>query len=204
MINSMIEFCTDRFSDRKGGHPSRPAVQLNLGLTIMGNSIMKRIKLTKGKFAIVDNADFDWLNQWNWYLTKTKSTCYAYRSFKVNGKWATITMHRFILGLKKGDSLEVDHRNGVGLDNRRENLRICTHSENMQNLHRMKKGRSCKHQGVFKIESSGRWMASIMKNYKSLHIGTYGTTDAAAHAYDKKAIELYGPDAKINFPKGVK
>lgn len=203
MISSVLQSGMDRVTYPKKVDISATSSIPNILRNTMRGVIMKRIKLTQGKFAIVDEADFEWLNQWNWYLSETKNTCYAFRSFKMAGKWTTVTMHRFILGLKKGNSLESDHKNGKGLDNRRENLRICTHSENMQNRHRMKKGRSCHRQGVYRLESSGRWMASIMKNYKSLYIGTYSTAELAAHAYDKKAVELYGSSAKTNFPKEI-
>ncbi len=186
MKYSNIQLCTDRFSDRKGGHPNHPAVRINLGLTIMGDSSMRRIKLTRGKYAIVDDSDFDWLNQWKWCALKAPNKYYAVRMCGVR-------MHREIMGLKKGDGTEVDHRNGKGLDNRRENLRVCSRSENMQNLR--------KYQGVCMGVSCQKWLAYITKNGKQINIGRYLTRKEAGIAYDKKAIELFGPEAKTNFPQ---
>ena len=100
---------------------------------------MKRIKLTHGKFALVDNADFGWLNQWKWCTYAGHGTLYASRAIKVDSKWVTISIHRQIMGLKKGDDLQVDHRNGNGLDNKRQNLRICSKRQNDWNR-RPKKG----------------------------------------------------------------
>ena len=155
---------------------------------------MKRIKLTQGKFAIVDDADYEWLNQWKWQATKPRKVWYAVR-------WKSIRMHREIMGLKKGDGLSTDHRSGNGLDNRQENLRVCTCSENLQNLHNPRGPSSCKYQGVCRDRTNNKWMAYITKNRKQITIGRYKNKDKAARAYDKKAIELYGPDAKTNFPK---
>ena len=65
MIKSSLQLRVDRFSDRKGGHPSRPSTQTILG-TILGDSSMKQIELTQGQVALVDDEDFEWLNQWRW------------------------------------------------------------------------------------------------------------------------------------------
>ena len=166
----------------------------------IGDCQMKQIPLSRGKFAIVDDKDFEWLNQWKWSLCEsTNSPAYANRSIKQNGKWHTISMHRKILGLTRGDGKETDHRNGNGLDNRRGNLRICSHSENVQNCHLIK-NKFCKYQGVIK-KKTGCWLACIMKNYKNIYLGTHNSAKEAALAYDKKALELYGSDAHINFPK---
>ncbi len=195
MKYSSLQLRTDRFSDRKGGHSSRPAVRIELGTTIMGDSIMKRIKLTKGQFALVDDADFEWLNQWKWTASKMKNGWYAFRDSN------STSMHRQIMGLKKYDGKQVDHRNGSGLDNRRENLRLCTHSENAQNIHNIKRGLSSKYQGVSRVKKNGRWQAQIKKDYKPMHLGEHETAKAAARTYDKKALELFGPNANTNFPK---
>lgn len=98
---------------------------------------MKRIQLTQGKFALVDDADFEWLNQWLWHVAdKDKdNSCYAIRHL---GR-TKIGMHRVIMQAPK--NRQVDHRDGNGLNNCRNNLRMCTHSENLQNQ-RMQKGRA--------------------------------------------------------------
>ncbi|KKM14674.1 hypothetical protein LCGC14_1703720, partial [marine sediment metagenome] len=99
---------------------------------------MKRIPLTQGKFAIVDDDIFDYLSQWKWYAQKDRNTFYALRNVVVKGKAKTIRMHRQILNSKKGQ--QTDHLNGNGLDNRRCNLRICTRSQQAMNT---KKRRNC-------------------------------------------------------------
>lgn len=163
---------------------------------------MKRIKLTKGKSAIVDDSDYEWLSRNKWRARVQKNRIYAAGAIKNNGKWQTTSMHREIMGLTKGDGKEVDHRNGNGLDNRRENLRLCTRSENIQNRHhKAKEGKASQYQGVYSVKKKNSWLASITKDYKQIHIGLYSNDKDAARAYDRKALELFGPDAKTNFPK---
>jgi len=94
---------------------------------------MKEIKLTQGKFAIVDDADYNWLNQWKWYakICSNGKRIYVARFQRINGKPTTIYMHRIITNCP--EDKEVDHINGDSLDNRRKNLRIVTRSENSNN-----------------------------------------------------------------------
>ena len=87
----------------------------------------KEIPLTQGKVAIVDDTDFDWLNQWKWYVLNKRPRYYAARSVGPRGKQTRIYMHRFILDPVSG--MEPDHINGNGLDNRRANIVACTRSE---------------------------------------------------------------------------
>ena len=93
--------------------------------------IMKRIPLTRGMYAIVDDEDYEYLNQWKWGARKDHNAFYAVRGVEVNGRCEAILMHRVIADAKEGD--EVDHGNGNGLDNTRKNIRICTHAENAKN-----------------------------------------------------------------------
>ncbi len=160
---------------------------------------MKHILLTQGKFAIVDDDMYDYLNQWKWCASKARcgNAWYAMRRPHVK-------MHHQISGKQKGSGGEVDHLNGDGLDNRRENLRICSHSANMQNRHSLGKGKTSKYQGVCWDKHRKRWRAQIGKDEKRITIGRYKNSEDAAKAYDRKALELYGEQAKLNFPKKVK
>ena len=90
---------------------------------------MKHIKLTKGKSTLIDDEDFEWLNQYKWYCSVKG---YAARNVAQDGKKITMRMHQAIMG-KQNDKLEIDHKNGNKLDNRRDNLRICSHAENSKN-----------------------------------------------------------------------
>ncbi len=92
---------------------------------------MKLIPLTQGKFAQVDDEDYDYLNQWKWYTTKNHKTFYAARHIRINGKQKLIYMHRVIMNIIKG--YKTDHIDHNGLNNQKYNLRICTCQENNRN-----------------------------------------------------------------------
>src|SRR3972149_1797522 len=93
----------------------------------------KIINLTKNMIAIVDEEDYEWLNQYKWCVAKgSDNKCYAVRRNK-NLKPNKIRMHREIMNLQHDNNLEVDHINGDTLDNRKSNLRICIHKDNLSN-----------------------------------------------------------------------
>lgn len=153
---------------------------------------MKRIALTKGYFAIVDEADFHSLSKFKWC-----SYCqgrYAGRNSKrVNGRQVTVLMHRFLMNPQQ--SFEVDHINGNGLDNRRENLRLCSRSENAQN---MKCHADCS-SGVKGVYRAGKkWMAVITANGKRFYLGSYPEKLEAAKAYNAASEQLHGKFGKQN------
>ena len=202
MVANNIKFGTDRAVHPKRRSFQPPCRAFNLELTIMGDSNMKRIKLTQGKFAIVDDADFEWLNRFKWYAIKDRHTFYAARSpyDKNTGKQCIMQMHRQILELKKYDRAEIDHKNHNELDNQRENIRICNTQQNTFNKLPGKNGTS-KYKGVCWHKRDKRWIAGICLNSKLLHIGNFLSEKQAALAYDKKAIELFGDFARLNFPE---
>ena len=95
---------------------------------------MKKIKLTKGKYALVDDEDFDYLNQWRW----CDSHGYAMRSQylgggRKNGKSKSIFMHRVVMKVEDKNTKDIDHINRNRADNRKSNLRFCTPSQNLAN-----------------------------------------------------------------------
>lgn len=164
---------------------------------------MKKIKLTQGKYALIDEEDFDLISQYKWYAKKIGNTFYAARAITVQGqnkhknikrKQKTIIMHREIMKNKLKQNQEIDHINGNGLDNRKCNLRLCNRSENMMNQ-RIKKGTS-QYKGV---RWDKKWRAQITYNKKQKHLGFFNNEIDAAKAYDKKAKELFGEFAKLNF-----
>jgi len=166
---------------------------------------MKSIKLTKGKFAIVDDEDYKRINQYKWYaqFQPKNKTYIACRRSKTNRK--LILMHRFIMNCPPDK--EVDHKNHNTLENRKFNLRICTHGQNLHNQYRTKNKLSkykgvCWHKGkTYKSKKyKGTWVARITYDKKQIHLGSFKNQTDAAKAYDEKAKELYGVSVYINFP----
>lgn len=146
----------------------------------------KCIPLTQGKAALVDDEDFDKLNQYKWCFDGQ----YAQR--KVGNK--TIRMHRVIL-----DSPQVDHIDGDGLNNQRSNLRVCTHTQNQMNRAKHKI-MSSKYKGVSWNKPTEKWRARIETNQGSLYLGLFEVEEEAARAYDEAAKENFGEFARLNFP----
>jgi hypothetical protein len=157
---------------------------------------MKEIELTQGQVAIVDDEDYEYLSQWKWQASKNyKEKFYARR----NDGNKKVYMHRQIIKVKKDE--EIDHINGDTLDNRKENLRACCRRDNSRNAI---SGRKNKHgfKGV-RLERK-KFSAKIFDGKKHISIsGNYKTSIEAARAYDKKAIELFGEFALLNFPEDV-
>lgn len=164
---------------------------------------MKKIPLTQGKVAIVDDEDYDYLMRWKWCASKTrKGYWYAERRapHPTNG-WKTpikIKMHRFIMGAAEG--LCVDHINHNTLDNRKCKMRICSYADNSRNKRASKKKCRSNYKGVY--PNSVNWKAQIGFNYENIYLGTYTSESMAAKVYDKKAKELFGEFALLNFPEG--
>lgn len=147
-----------------------------------------------GKFAIVDNEDFERLSQYKWLLTHLG---YAYRSSFANGKQTQFWMHREILNAQKG--FDVDHVNRDRVDNRKANIRIATRSQNKCNAVGCKDG-SSQYKGVGWHKATKKWRATLMINYKGMYLGIYSTEVEAAKAYDKAAKKHHGEFARLNFP----
>lgn len=161
---------------------------------------MKTIKLTQQKETIVDDQDFDWLNQWRWIVHNRNGKLYAARGkyeklgFK-KYRTHTISMHRVIMNAIIGQ--EVDHINGESLDNRRVNLRLTDRYGNNQNA-RVRKDSLSGYKGVCFYKSTNKWRAYIGTGEKLKHIGYFNTPQEAALAYNQEAIKRFGEYAKIN------
>ncbi len=151
---------------------------------------MKIIKI-KDKKILVDDQDFEWLNKYNWCISKGYIIAHKPQSGK---KGTTISIHRLIMNTPK--NIQTDHINGNKLDNRRENLRICSRSENNMNRHKVR-GKS-KYKGVGWFKQTQCWQAYISKNYKIIHLGLFKSEKEAAKAYNQKAKELFGEFALLN------
>lgn len=157
---------------------------------------MKEIVLSQGKVAIIDDCDFERVNQFKWSYSLVQSGIeYALRNAEVNGKRTSILLHRFILG-NIPEGMVVDHKNGNGLDNRRENLRICTRSQN--NINKRKKGTTSKYKGVYFEKARNKFRSHIVVESKIIFLGRYETELEAALAYDKASCTYHGEFANNN------
>lgn len=158
---------------------------------------MKTIVLTKGFVALVDDADFDLLNQWKWTASVQPSTVYAYR--KVPPFWKNnMRMHSFILGTEPGEP--VDHIDHNGLNNQRHNLRRCVTTQNNGNS-RIAKHNTSGLKGV--RFCSGKWEAHISRKNKTYYLGRFTTSREAAIVYDAAAVDYFGAFALTNKQLGL-
>ncbi len=196
-----VQFGLDRFSDRKAGHLDPLSTPIMSRNTTRG-IIMKRIPLTQGKFALVDNGDYGYLKRWKWCAVKDPRTNTYYAMTKVRyfagDKQHIIMMHRLLLEAKDGDWC--DHKNTNGLDNTRGNIRICTPAQNAQNR-RISSQNTSGYKGVCWNKARRKWQSKIGVAGKQETVGYFSCLIKAAKAYDARAIELFGEFARPNFPE---
>jgi len=163
---------------------------------------MKEIIFTTGQIAIVDDDDFNWLSRYSWRIVKGRNNYYAQTSFwdKNKKQNKNYSMHRLIMN--NPDGLQVDHINHNGLDNRKENLRICTASQNSMNTHKTKENKYG-YKGVCfiggKQNRTKPYAAQLRYGKKRYYLGQFATPEEAARAYDQKAKEMFGGYACLNF-----
>lgn len=156
----------------------------------------------KGKYvALVDDADYDYLNKWGWQIFKKNDTSYyAVREISLDGVTHKIQMHRLILGLTD-PKIQVDHKDHDGLNNQRSNLREASNSQNGANR-RCAKNSTSKYLGVHipsKSYYGNRWAVTISINRKTKYVGCFKTEEQAARAYDEAAKIYHGEFANLNF-----
>jgi len=152
--------------------------------------------LSRGKFAIVDDEDYEWLNQWKWCHD---SNGYAIRTIptpRSKNKQTRIYMHRLITNAPPDK--QVDHIDHDKLNNSRKNLRLCTNGENKHNQSCRRSGTS-KFKGVSWHKEKKKWGSYIRMYGKGKNLGHFSDEIDAAKAYDAAAIELFGEFASPNF-----
>lgn len=169
---------------------------------------LREIQLSDHHVAVVSADDYEWLRQFTWRAKFTVPQAmlaadvadhlvYAARTVRLpSGKFRTVYMHREIVKAPKG--MPVDHVDGNGLHNWRENLRICTPQENVMN--RLVENSL----GLRGVRRKGnKYYARIRHMGKEKHLGVYATPEEAAKAYDAAAVELFGAFAVVNFPESL-
>jgi len=160
---------------------------------------MKQIPLTQGKFALVDDCDFERVNQFKWYairMNKGKELFYARRHITVYGKDKMQYLHRFLLGITNS-KIKVDHKDGNGLNNIRSNIRLATQSQNLQNRGSQNNSES-KYKGVCFDNFTKSYRMQITINGKTIRSRHKNEIDAAKE-YDRMAKILHGEFANTNF-----
>lgn len=150
---------------------------------------MKLIKLTQGQVALVDDADFEWLDQWKWCAYKNRYGKFCAARQASAPKRRTIYLSRLICGAVVGE--QIDHKNGDSLDNRRCNLRFCTASQNQWNRSAQKDNTSG-FKGVTWHKQHSLWMARINVYSRQIHLGLFSTAVEAGRAYKIAARKYHG------------
>lgn len=147
---------------------------------------MKEIQLTQGKIALIDDEDFDMVSAHKWY--------YNGDGYARSGKH--VLLHRLILNAKSDEY--VDHKNRNGLDCRRDNIRLCTKSENGMNRG-LDKDNTSGFKGVTFNRNCKKFQAQIKANGKYFYLGLFDNAEQAGKAYDEAALRLFGKFARTNY-----
>ncbi len=163
---------------------------------------MKTLQLNQGFVALVDDADYERVSAFKWNVLVVRGKVYVRRhEHGPHHNRKVLYLHREILGVTD-PRVKVDHRYGDGLDNRRENIRVCSSSQNQMNQKKRSDGLSSQFKGV--TARSGkrgvRFQATIKIKGRTNHLGCFGTEIGAALAYDAAAREHFGEFALCNFP----
>jgi len=157
---------------------------------------VKTVSLTQGQFALVDDEDHERVVAAGpWHIHHTQGSLHLYaRHIGPRPSMVKTLMHRLILNAQPNQ--QVDHINGDGLDNRRVNLRLCTHSQNCANRSKSLSLTSSRYKGVSRCADCNRWRDS----FKARLLGLFTSEEDAARAYDTVARETWGEFARLNFP----
>ena len=157
------------------------------------------VPLNRGHVAIVSPEDVERVSDRQWHAKVDKDgRVYAVGHVPGSGKRGrSERMHRFILGAQAG--WIVDHRDGDGLNNTRDNLRVCVSAQNARNCRKYSRARTSKFKGVC-LQPDGRWRAQICVDYRKINLGSYATEIMAARVYDQAARKHFGEFARLNFP----
>lgn len=147
---------------------------------------MKEIELPNERTTLVDDKNFNSLNQYSWFSKKHRNTFYVLRKIIIDGKVELRKMHHDVIG-KPPKGKVTDHKNGNGLDNQEENLKHVTNRENCQNKHIQ---RTSKYPGVYWNKERNKWQSNIKINGKTKYLGRYDNEIEASKAYENKCKEL--------------
>lgn len=173
---------------------------------------VREIQLTKGYVALVDDAEFsrehivEFPRGLIWrgcicdrlWIAKVKP-CTVYATSMLSGSFE-LRLHRVVMDAKYGEL--IDHVDGNGLNNRRDNLRRATNQGNNANR-KSQRGSGSRFKGVWFHKVAGKWEAAIQCDGKKQYLGLHVLEEEAARAYDEAALRLFGEFARLNFPSEV-
>lgn len=170
--------------------------------SIEGFVMSKRIPLTQGQFAIVDDEDHEWLDHWKWYCISYRDRRYAVRSHwdKAKKTRERIRMANAVMERLLGRNLAgliTDHISGDGLDNRRCNLRRCTNKQNGRNRRKLCNS-SSRYKGVRRAKGQRNWRAGIRIDGDWIELGSFETEIEAARVYNRFALKHFGEFSRLN------
>ena len=155
--------------------------------------MMREIHLSNGGITLVDDDDYDVLNKYKW---RKEASGYVFRTGSIKGRNVPVRMHRVVMEAPKG--LQVDHINGNKLDNRKENLRLATRSENQRNVGKRSSNKSG-YKGVRWVPSPyNKWRVDIRTDEGKKFIGHFNNILEAAKAYNDAALNYHGEFANLN------
>lgn len=160
---------------------------------------MKKLILSQGFYALVDDADFELLSKYKWNVfrdSRRSKNIYAVRGVGVNGVYKSIRMHRELLGITD-PKIQIDHKDGNGLNNQRSNLRVCTQAQNLANRS-LNKNSTSGYKGVYWDKRRSIWRAHIRFNGKLKVIGYHENKDVAAKMYNDEAVKTFGDFSRLN------
>lgn len=158
---------------------------------------MKTMIAYHGEEVLIDDEDFDTLSKFRWFIDVRG---YVVSSWRFNGTAGTHYLHRMIMNAPA--RMEVDHTNHNKLDNRKENLRVCTRSQNARNTHKHV-GNTSGYKGVSIDSSRNKWQAHIKVEGRRINLGRFDDVLLAAKTYDLAAKKYFGEFAVLNFPCGA-
>lgn len=155
------------------------------------------IELTQGKFATIDNEDYELVRGYKWQALRSVNGFYAVHAYldKTTGKNRKLFLHKLVIGA--GDNEQVDHRNRNTLDCRKQNLRQATSAQNAWNRGRQANNLTSHYKRVYFDKTHGRFRAKIMSNGRVTYLGYFRTEEEAASAYSKACSEQRGEWAVI-------